>query len=568
MQCLLEEPRCAPQLPDLMLFDEDDATNDNWTVGLANFCAAAATTIAAGTSGYLPGGLVPMASAPVPITSRSRPLSPGGLVDSLESTQTLLGSSYQDSTAQQQQQCLHQVQQFAMRFVPVPVAQPQAQAYLQQAAASQQQQQQYWAAAEAEPALFGGYGAMAAPQPYQAHPTQPRDQPVQPWQFSSRSPVPHYQGDTLAQFQLPPVFDSMPAPAQQAYAPAGWDLPPTALPVPSTNQAAVHHASGGISSLDMQYGYSAQFGQQPPLPIPAPAASPNGRMRRAASEKVLPFDSQGTYYDTAFLTTVAEAADGMGSEGSDADTLGQHHHEPSATIHSHHTSQHSLPLSRSAPAASMMVLDRSHGSRRSFHSSSASRGTTGGTASPGPICLKVKAARPRPSAGAARVAAAGAAAGSPRPARLSARRSMALSAAAVADESDYASDSDAEPAPSAEASEERRSGGSSGGTAVQQSTSAKKKHNPWSLTETEALVEGVRLLGPSKWAEIKKLAVGSIAELLANRSAVDLKDKWRNLTRVAKLPKSVLKARAHKSTSDIPLDLLLTVKDLMEVGRD
>lgn len=99
-------------------------------------------------------------------------------------------------------------------------------------------------------------------------------------------------------------------------------------------------------------------------------------------------------------------------------------------------------------------------------------------------------------------------------------------------------------------------------------SAAKKKHNPWSLTETEALVEGVRLLGPSKWAEIKKLAVGGIAELLASRSAVDLKDKWRNLTRVAKLPKSVLKARAHKSTSDIPLDLLLTVKDLMEVSRD
>lgn len=108
--------------------------------------------------------------------------------------------------------------------------------------------------------------------------------------------------------------------------------------------------------------------------------------------------------------------------------------------------------------------------------------------------------------------------------------------------------------------------------------------------------------------------VGGISELLAQRSAVDLKDKWRNLvrlgcwsgtgsvlrnqtpsrapptvlglkcsavrfhrhrmtrllhshkrcsrtchlqTRVAKLPKSVLKARAHKSTSDIPLDLLL-----------
>ena len=50
-----------------------------------------------------------------------------------------------------------------------------------------------------------------------------------------------------------------------------------------------------------------------------------------------------------------------------------------------------------------------------------------------------------------------------------------------------------------------------------------------SLTETEALVEGVRLLGPSKWAEIKKMAVGGIGELLATRSAVDLKDKWRNL---------------------------------------
>lgn len=44
-------------------------------------------------------------------------------------------------------------------------------------------------------------------------------------------------------------------------------------------------------------------------------------------------------------------------------------------------------------------------------------------------------------------------------------------------------------------------------------------------------MEGVRLLGPSKWAEIKKLAVGGIADLLASRSAVDLKDKWRNLAR-------------------------------------
>jgi hypothetical protein len=48
-------------------------------------------------------------------------------------------------------------------------------------------------------------------------------------------------------------------------------------------------------------------------------------------------------------------------------------------------------------------------------------------------------------------------------------------------------------------------------------------------------VEGVRLLGPSKWAEIKKLANSGIADLLAARSAVDLKDKWRNLVRPAPL---------------------------------
>ncbi|KAI3436234.1 hypothetical protein D9Q98_002288 [Chlorella vulgaris] len=88
-----------------------------------------------------------------------------------------------------------------------------------------------------------------------------------------------------------------------------------------------------------------------------------------------------------------------------------------------------------------------------------------------------------------------------------------------------------------------------------------------SLNETEALVEGVRLLGPSKWAEIKKLTVSGICSLLTNRSAVDLKDKWRNLTRVARLSKAVLKSRSHKSTSDIPLELLLTVKELMELAK-
>jgi hypothetical protein len=47
--------------------------------------------------------------------------------------------------------------------------------------------------------------------------------------------------------------------------------------------------------------------------------------------------------------------------------------------------------------------------------------------------------------------------------------------------------------------------------------------------ETESLVRGVELCGGGKWAEIKKLNFRAIQK----RSAVDLKDKWRNLMRVA-----------------------------------
>ena len=38
-------------------------------------------------------------------------------------------------------------------------------------------------------------------------------------------------------------------------------------------------------------------------------------------------------------------------------------------------------------------------------------------------------------------------------------------------------------------------------------------------------------MGIGKWAEIKKLPLPAVAGMLANRSAVDLKDKWRNLVR-------------------------------------
>ena len=46
-----------------------------------------------------------------------------------------------------------------------------------------------------------------------------------------------------------------------------------------------------------------------------------------------------------------------------------------------------------------------------------------------------------------------------------------------------------------------------------------------SVEETEALVSGVESCGGGKWADIKKLGLQAIEK----RSAVDLKDKWRNL---------------------------------------
>ncbi len=58
-----------------------------------------------------------------------------------------------------------------------------------------------------------------------------------------------------------------------------------------------------------------------------------------------------------------------------------------------------------------------------------------------------------------------------------------------------------------------------------------------SIEETEALVVGVERCGGGKWADIKKLGF----PIIAQRSAVDLKDKWRNLMRVALLPGTAAK---------------------------
>lgn len=98
--------------------------------------------------------------------------------------------------------------------------------------------------------------------------------------------------------------------------------------------------------------------------------------------------------------------------------------------------------------------------------------------------------------------------------------------------------------------------------------SSKKKHNPWSVEETVALINGVNRVGVGKWADIKRLDDPEISDILSNRTAVDLKDKWRNLTRVAKLPKATLKSKLSKEKGppEIPLESMLLVKELMEAA--
>lgn len=85
-----------------------------------------------------------------------------------------------------------------------------------------------------------------------------------------------------------------------------------------------------------------------------------------------------------------------------------------------------------------------------------------------------------------------------------------------------------------------------------------KVHRPWSLPEVEALVEGVAHYGRGQWADIKSLEQGGVSQTLSTRSAVDLKDKWRNLLRIAMLP--VLYKR--REAAEIPPTLLARVREL------
>ena len=85
-----------------------------------------------------------------------------------------------------------------------------------------------------------------------------------------------------------------------------------------------------------------------------------------------------------------------------------------------------------------------------------------------------------------------------------------------------------------------------------------KVHRPWTLPEVEALVEGVGHYGRGQWADIKALERDGVAAALESRTAVDLKDKWRNLLRIAMLP--VLYKR--REATEMPPALLAKVREL------
>ena len=83
-----------------------------------------------------------------------------------------------------------------------------------------------------------------------------------------------------------------------------------------------------------------------------------------------------------------------------------------------------------------------------------------------------------------------------------------------------------------------------------------KVHRPWSLVEVEALVAGVKRCGRGQWADIKSLSDESISGALLQRSAVDLKDKWRNVMRTALSPVLYKKREA----TEIPEKMLEDIR--------
>jgi len=91
----------------------------------------------------------------------------------------------------------------------------------------------------------------------------------------------------------------------------------------------------------------------------------------------------------------------------------------------------------------------------------------------------------------------------------------------------------------------------------------RKQHNPWKIEETRMLIKGVSICGEGHWADIKRL---DFPELL-NRSPVDLKDKWRNLLRLAQITDLNIRHRKGDKRTDLPRELLNQVKSLASIQK-
>lgn len=72
----------------------------------------------------------------------------------------------------------------------------------------------------------------------------------------------------------------------------------------------------------------------------------------------------------------------------------------------------------------------------------------------------------------------------------------------------------------------------------------RKQHNPWTIEETQMLIKGVQICGEGHWADIKRLDFSE----LVHRSPVDLKDKWRNLLRLAQFSQNSRNRKVNLSS--------------------
>ncbi|XP_020600267.1 uncharacterized protein LOC110039515 isoform X2 [Phalaenopsis equestris] len=89
-----------------------------------------------------------------------------------------------------------------------------------------------------------------------------------------------------------------------------------------------------------------------------------------------------------------------------------------------------------------------------------------------------------------------------------------------------------------------------------------RKHNrQWTLSEVVRLVDGVSQHGVGRWTEIKRLFFSTSAY----RTAVDLKDKWRNLLRASvagPTNRNLVESQKKQASAAVPQSILQRVRDL------